>query len=173
MDQNSPDSRPRFFLLGGGSSSELLRIGSILRKETVGGALLVTATIIALIWANSPLSAGYFQLRGIRVGYGPWHLELSLSEWASDGLLAIFLFLVGLELKREFRIGDLRECSKSVVPAAACASRSWPSGARSSGGPRAPRPAGGAQGGIAERLHVDLGDEAPVASTPSVATYCA
>jgi Na+:H+ antiporter, NhaA family len=92
MDQNSPDPRPRSFLFGGGSSSELLRIGSILRQETVGGALLVTAALIALIWANSPLSAGYFELRDIRLGYGPWDLELSLGEWASDGLLAIFFF---------------------------------------------------------------------------------
>jgi Na+:H+ antiporter, NhaA family len=121
MDQNSPDVRPRSFLLEGGSSSELLRIGSILRKETVGGALLVLAAIIALIWANSPLSAAYFQLRDTRIGYGPWHLELSLGEWASDGLLAIFFFLVGLELKREFVTGDLREPSKSVVPIAAAA----------------------------------------------------
>jgi Na+/H+ antiporter NhaA len=93
---------PALFLFGGGSSSELLPIGSILRKETVGGALLVAVAIVALGWANSPLSAGYFQLRDIRVGYGPWHLELSLGEWASEGLLAIFFFLVGLELKREF-----------------------------------------------------------------------
>ncbi|WP_087873479.1 Na+/H+ antiporter NhaA [Arthrobacter globiformis] len=121
MDQNSPYVRSRSFLFGGGSSSELLRIGSILRKETVGGALLVVAAVIALIWANSPLSAAYFQLRDIRVGYEPWHLELTLGEWASDGLLAIFFFLVGLELKREFLIGDLREPSKSVVPVAAAA----------------------------------------------------
>jgi NhaA family Na+:H+ antiporter len=121
MDPNSPDSRTRSLLMGGGSSSELLRIGSILRKETVGGALLVAAAIIALIWANSPHSAGYFELRDLRVGYGPWHLELSLGEWASDGLLAIFFFLVGLELKREFLIGDLREPGKSVVPVAAAA----------------------------------------------------
>lgn len=103
--KNSADPRPRSFLFGAGSSSESLRIGSILRKETVGGALLVAAAIIVLIWANSPLSAGYFQLRDIRVGYAPWHLELGLGEWASDGLLAIFFFLVGLELKREFLIG--------------------------------------------------------------------
>ena len=121
MEHNSQDSRTRFFLFGRGSSSELLRIGSILRRETVGGALLVAAAVIALIWANSPLSAVYFQLREIRVGYAPWHLELSLGEWASDGLLAIFFFLVGLELKREFLIGDLREPSKSLVPVAAAA----------------------------------------------------
>lgn len=71
MDQNPPDARPRSFLPGGGSPSESLRIGSILRKETVGGALLVAAAVIALIWANSPLSASYFQLRETRVGYGP------------------------------------------------------------------------------------------------------
>jgi Na+:H+ antiporter, NhaA family len=121
MDQNPPDARPRSFLFRRGSSSESLRIGSILRKETAGGALLVAAAVVALIWANSPLSAGYFQLRDTRVGYAPWHLELSLGEWASDGLLAIFFFLVGLELKREFLTGDLREPSKSVVPVAAAA----------------------------------------------------
>jgi len=121
MDQSSPDPRSRSFLLGGGSTSESLRIGSILRKETVGGALLVVAALVALLWANSPLSDSYFQLRAIRVGYGPWNLDLSLGEWASDGLLAIFFFLIALELKREFLAGDLREPSKSIVPVAAAA----------------------------------------------------
>ncbi|MDQ0799978.1 NhaA family Na+:H+ antiporter [Arthrobacter sp. SLBN-112] len=53
------------------------------------------------------------------MGYAPWHLELSLGAWAADGLLAIFFFLVGLELKREFVAGDLRQISKSIVPVAA------------------------------------------------------
>jgi NhaA family Na+:H+ antiporter len=97
----------------------VLRIGAILRKETVGGILLVAAAVIALIWANSPLSGSYFALRDLRVGYQPWHLDLSLGTWAADGLLAIFFFLVGLELKREFVAGDLRQFSKSVVPVAA------------------------------------------------------
>lgn len=112
---------PRFTVFGRGSYAESLRVGEILRKETVGGALLVAAAVIALIWANSPASASYFALRDLRVGYGPWHLELSLGAWAADGLLAIFFFLVGLELKREFVAGDLRQLNKSVVPVAAAA----------------------------------------------------
>jgi Na+:H+ antiporter, NhaA family len=103
-------------ILGWGSYSEAVRIKEILRKETVGGALLVAAALVALVWANSPVSADYFALREFRLGYEPWHLNLSLGEWASDGLLAIFFFLVGLELKREFVAGDLRKFSKAVVP---------------------------------------------------------
>ena len=100
-------------VFGRGSYAESLRIGEILRKETVGGALLVAAAVIALIWANSPAAESYFALRDFKIGYEPWHLELSLGAWAADGLLAIFFFLVGLELKREFVAGDLRQISKS------------------------------------------------------------
>ncbi|WP_285247084.1 Na+/H+ antiporter NhaA [Pseudarthrobacter sp. efr-133-R2A-89] len=118
----TPPSRSKFFgstVFSRGSYAEALRIGEILRKETVGGALLVIAAVIALIWANSPASESYFALRDFKVGYAPWHLELSLGAWAADGLLAIFFFLVGLELKREFVAGDLRQISKSIVPVAA------------------------------------------------------
>lgn len=104
---------------GRGSYSEVLRIGEILRKETVGGILLVATALIALVWANSPASDSYFALRDFKVGYEPWHLELSLGAWAADGLLAIFFFLVGLELKREFVAGDLRQPRKAMVPVAA------------------------------------------------------
>jgi len=102
-----------------GSYAESRRIGEILRKETVGGALLVAAAIVAIVWANSPWAGGYFALRDFEVGYEPWHLRLSIGQWASDGLLAIFFFLVGLELKREFVAGDLRKISTAVVPVAA------------------------------------------------------
>jgi len=115
-------NRNRFFgstVFARGSYAEALRIGEILRKETVGGALLVAAAVLALIWANSPASDSYFALRDFKVGYEPWHLQLSLGAWAADGLLAIFFFLVGLELKREFVAGDLRQISKSIVPVAA------------------------------------------------------
>src|SRR3954452_21915650 len=119
MAANRPESSAKPKVLGRGSYAEALRIGEILRKETVGGALLVAAAVVALIWANSPASDSYFALRDFTVGYGPWHLDLSLGAWAADGLLAIFFFLVGLELKREFIAGDLRELSKSIVPVAA------------------------------------------------------
>lgn len=121
MSQTPPPSPTRSTIFGRGSYAEALRIGEILRKETVGGALLVAAAVIALVWANSPASDSYFALRDFKVGYEPWHLDLSLGAWAADGLLAIFFFLVGLELKREFVAGDLRQLNKSIVPVAAAA----------------------------------------------------
>ena len=113
----SASGAPRIFSRG--SYREKLRIGEILRKETVGGLLLVAAAVIAIIWANSPISGSYFALRDFEIGYEPWHLKLSLGTWAADGLLAVFFFLVGLELKREFVAGDLRNFSKAIVPVAA------------------------------------------------------
>ena len=115
----STSGSPRKSILGRGSYSETLRIGAILRKETVGGALLVAGAAISLVWANSPASESYFALRDFTIGYKPWHLELSLGAWAADGLLAVFFFLVGLELKREFVAGDLRKFSTSIVPISA------------------------------------------------------
>ena len=119
MSQTPRSGPTRSTIFGRGSYAEALRIGEILRKETVGGALLVVAAVVALVWANSPASDSYFALRDFKIGYEPWHLELSLGAWAADGLLAIFFFLVGLELKREFVAGDLRQLNKSVVPVAA------------------------------------------------------
>lgn len=104
-----------------GTYNEALRVGALLRKETVGGLLLVGAAAIAIIWANSPLSDSYFALRDFEIGYEPWHLKLSLGAWAADGLLAIFFFLVGLELKREFVAGDLRNIRTAIVPISAAA----------------------------------------------------
>jgi Na+:H+ antiporter, NhaA family len=101
------------------SLPEYQRILAILRTETVGGALLLAATVAALVWANSPLGNGYFALRDVKIGYAPWHLELSLGHWASDGLLAVFFFIAGLELKREFVAGELRKPAKAIVPVAA------------------------------------------------------
>ncbi|MGP6170451.1 Na+/H+ antiporter NhaA [Microbacterium sp. A204] len=98
------------------STAESLRIGDLLRKETVGGILLVALAIVALGWANSPWAESYFAIRDFEIGYEPWHLRLSIGAWAADGLLAIFFFLVGLELKREFVSGDLRKFSTAIVP---------------------------------------------------------
>ena len=104
-----------------GSNAETKRIGEILRKETVGGILLVAAAAVAILWANSPWANAYFAMRDFEIGYEPWHLQLSLGAWAADGLLAIFFFLVGLELKREFVAGDLRNIRTAIVPIAAAA----------------------------------------------------
>ena len=110
LPQHYPDTFPS------ASLSESRRIGEILRKESVGGILLVAFAALALVWANSPWADSYFALRDVEIGYEPWHLRLSLGAWAADGLLAIFFFLVGLELKREFVAGDLRRFRTAVIP---------------------------------------------------------
>ncbi|MGW0195099.1 Na+/H+ antiporter NhaA [Nonomuraea sp. NPDC003201] len=98
---------------------EARRIADILRKETIGGALLLAAALAALIWANSPWAQTYQDLRAIEAGPAALHLNLDLATWAADGLLAIFFFVAGLELKREFVAGDLRDLRRAVVPVAA------------------------------------------------------
>ena len=110
------DQPRRLPLLGRGSWAEDSRIAEVLRKETVGGALLVAATVVALVWANSPFASSYVALGDLTVGPAALHLHLSLGAWAADGLLAIFFFVVGLELKREFVAGDLRDPRRAALP---------------------------------------------------------
>ena len=112
------EQRPRSIVFGRGSWSETSRISEVLRKETVGGVLLLAGTVAALAWANSPLADSYTALRELEVGPSvPYlHLHLSLGTWAADGLLAIFFFVVGLELKREFVAGDLRDPRRAALP---------------------------------------------------------
>ena len=109
----------RSSLFSPGTWAEDGRVAHILRKETVGGALLLLATVIALIWANIPLSDSYFRLLDTEIGPAAMHLNLTVAQWAGDGLLAIFFFVAGLELKREFVAGDLRDPHRAVVPVAA------------------------------------------------------
>ncbi|MGE2690021.1 Na+/H+ antiporter NhaA [Mycolicibacterium pulveris] len=108
-------------LFARGSWAEASRIASILRRETVGGAILLVAAAVALVWANSPWSQSYFALRDLEIGGEPFglHLNLTLGTWAADGLLALFFFVVGLELKREFVAGDLRDPARAALPIAA------------------------------------------------------
>jgi NhaA family Na+:H+ antiporter len=108
-------------LFGRGSWPEVRRIGDVLRMETVGGVLLAAAAVAALLWANSPWRAGYEWLSDLRVGPSALHLDLTLAQWAGDGLLAIFFFVAGLELKREFVAGDLRDARRAILPVAAAA----------------------------------------------------
>ncbi|WP_454295195.1 Na+/H+ antiporter NhaA [Salana multivorans] len=87
-----------------------------LRRDTTSGILLLVAAALALIWANSPWQAGYHGLGSFTVGPAALHLELSLSHWAADGLLAIFFFVVGVELAHELRAGSLRHPRTAAVP---------------------------------------------------------
>ena len=106
-------------VLGRRSWLETKRISEILSKETIGGALLLGGALIGMIWANTPWSSAYESLRAFTIGPAALHLDLSLATWAADGLLAIFFFVAGLELKREFVAGDLRDPRRAAVPIAA------------------------------------------------------
>ena len=118
-DPASPPDPTRGALFGRGTRAEVSRINAVLRRETVGGALLLAATVVALVWANSPWASTYAAVRDARLGPSALHLDLSVGAWAADGLLAIFFFVAGLELKREFVAGDLRDRRKAALPVVA------------------------------------------------------
>jgi Na+:H+ antiporter, NhaA family len=106
---------------GRGKYLEALWIERILHRETVGGMIILAAAVLAVILANSPLGDEYFALRDtyITVGIADFVLKISVGHFAADGLLAIFFFLVGLELKREFVAGELNDPKKALVPVVA------------------------------------------------------
>lgn len=110
-------------ILEQGTFREYSRVEEILTKESAGGIALVIATILALICTNSPLADLYFTIRDAHFGFdlGWLNLNLSVAHWAADGLLAVFFFLVGLELKHEFVRGDLRDPKLALVPMLAAA----------------------------------------------------
>ena len=110
---------PRARLLRRTTWREAQFVAAALRTETVGGALLLAAAVAALVWANSPWHGSYTALHDLRVGPSALHLDLSLAQWAADGLLAVFFFVAGLELKREVLVGDLRSPSRAALPVAA------------------------------------------------------
>ncbi|WP_308190210.1 Na+/H+ antiporter NhaA [Amycolatopsis sp. GM8] len=90
-----------------------------LRTETTGGMILLAATAIALLWANSPLSGAYRAVRDFPLGPHFLHLDLTIGDWAKDGLLALFFFVAGLELKRELVVGELSRLKQAVLPVVA------------------------------------------------------
>jgi len=97
---------------------EALWIERILRQETIGGLIIVAAAVLAVVLANSPLGETYFGIRDtyFSLGFGDAYWKISIGHLTADGLLAIFFFLVGLELKREFVVGELRDPKKALVP---------------------------------------------------------
>ena len=91
------------------------------RLQVAGGVLLLLCTIAALAWANSPWAAAYQHLLHEPLGivFGRFSLTFTLHHWINDGLMAIFFFVVGLEIKREFLAGELAERRKAMLPIAA------------------------------------------------------
>ena len=104
----APNSSTRK-VLGRLSLPERNFVAEALRTETVGGVLLLIAAITALIWANTPIKESYESVRDFHLGPASLGLDLSIQHWAADGLLAVFFFVAGIELKRELVAGDLRE----------------------------------------------------------------
>ncbi|MGX1727958.1 Na+/H+ antiporter NhaA [Streptomyces diastaticus] len=99
--------------------SAVSRITAALRRDAVGGSLLIGAAVLALVWANSPLADSYESLRSFTFGPAALHLDLSVEAWAADGLLAVFFFIVGNELKQELVHGELRDPRRAALPIAA------------------------------------------------------
>jgi NhaA family Na+:H+ antiporter len=89
--------------------------------ESAGGIVLLVCTALALGWANSPWSSSYFHLweRSLSIGFEGAQLTKTLHHWINDGLMVVFFFLVGLEIKREMRVGELASMRKAMLPIAA------------------------------------------------------
>jgi Na+:H+ antiporter, NhaA family len=88
------------------------------RTEAAGGIVLLASTIAALIWSNSPWHDTYHQLleTKVTVGFGSFVVSENRHHWINDGLMSLFFFLVGLEIKREFLIGELSSLRRAAFP---------------------------------------------------------
>jgi NhaA family Na+:H+ antiporter len=116
-----PGTEPSF-IDGDGVLARMARpIGRFLAVEAAGGIALVAATVVALVWANSPWQAGYqsFWSTNLDLRIGPYVFHETLAHWVNDALMAIFFFIVGLEIKREMVTGELRDRRAIALPAVA------------------------------------------------------
>lgn len=103
--------RPKF--LPDPDLGESTFLGDFLRKEAIGGVIVLVAAAVAVVWANSPAAGAYDDLRH----FVPFEsVGLDLEHWAADGALTLFFFIAGLELKREFLVGSLRRPADAMVP---------------------------------------------------------
>ena len=96
-------------------------LAEYLRDETAGGVVLLVATAIALIWVNSPIGDSYGDLwqTELTLGLGDLSITEDLQHWVNDGLMVLFFFVVGLEIKRELTVGELRDRRTALLPAVA------------------------------------------------------
>ena len=92
-----------------------------LATEAAGGLVLLAATVVALVWANSPLRASYESLWSIEfeLSLGPFELSEDLRHWINDALMVVFFFVVGLEIKRELVAGELNRWRRAALPVVA------------------------------------------------------
>lgn len=99
-------------------SPRLAPLREFIATENASAAVLLIATAIAVVWANSPWAGGYERLWAteISLSAGEADLTLDLRHWVNDGLMALFFFVVGLEIRREFDMGELRERRRIAMP---------------------------------------------------------
>ena len=90
-------------------------------SEASGSILLLLATVVALAWANSPWADLYQRMLHFGLGFtfGSWTFSMSAAHWVNDGLMALFFFVVGLEIKRELLVGQLSAFRTALLPVAA------------------------------------------------------
>ncbi|NYE35025.1 Na+/H+ antiporter NhaA [Nocardioides cavernae] len=89
-----------------------------MRTESMSAGMLVVAALVALVWANSPWSQSYVDLwhTELSIRFGSGGLTMDLHHWINDGLMVVFFFVIGLEVRKEFAIGELTDRSRVVVP---------------------------------------------------------
>ncbi|MFI6962286.1 Na+/H+ antiporter NhaA [Streptomyces sp. NPDC050255] len=109
---------PRRTFLGRLPLPERNYLTDALRTETVGGVILLVAAVAALVWANT-FGSSYSSVSHFHFGPGVLGLHLSVAHWAADGLLAVFFFVAGVELKRELVAGELRDPKAAALPVVA------------------------------------------------------
>jgi NhaA family Na+:H+ antiporter len=91
------------------------------KEEVSGGVLLLAAALLAFVWANSGYAASYHQFWDSKVSLSAWGYDITRSfrEWINEGLMAVFFFIVGLEIKRELLVGELASTRKAILPVGA------------------------------------------------------
>ena len=100
------------------AAPRLASFREFLETEAGSAVVLLTATVIALVWANSPWAESYHRLwsTDLSISLGSLHLALDLGHWVNDGLMTLFFLVIGLEVRREFDRGELRERRRAALP---------------------------------------------------------
>ncbi len=100
-----------------------ISVANFIKNESAGGIVLFFAVLIAMLWANSPWRESYHWVwdQYFTISFGGFELKNNLHHWINDGLMAVFFFVVGLELKREISVGQLSSIKQSILPITAAA----------------------------------------------------
>ncbi len=124
-NENSPESNQEDGIYNAPWEKSFDRIltpfEEFIHRQTTSGLLLMVMAVIALVLANGPHAETYSNVihTYISIGVGDWALKMTLQHWVNDGLMVLFFFVVGLELKREFLVGELANPRNATMPIAA------------------------------------------------------